>query len=239
LGKLADPQAVEILIACLTTEHKEIRATAASALARIGDKRAALPLLKAMQAEREVTKGKLGYGDYSFKAQSAMAVALGVLGVEQAIEPLLKLLEAKDPEHNRFAAYGLLRMGLALKTEIFEPSLKLQSKATRLRTIENLTHIYPSNQKELLEVGLAHETSIVNNHPLGVQIVPSKVAPTEKLAEYYLSLEDEQTLAALEHIANDETGWDLEERVAAQVASAIYRHNQQFCEDYCQPIAKA
>jgi HEAT repeat protein len=239
LGKLANPQAVEILIACLTTEHREIRASAASALAQIGDKKAALPLLQAMQAEREVAEEWLDYGEYSFKAQSAMAVALGVLGVEQAIEPLLKLLDTQDPELNRFAAYALLRMELALKIEIFEPSLKLQSKATRLRTIENLTHIYPANQKELLEMGLARKISIVNNHPLGVQIVPSKIAPTEKLAEYYLGLEDGQPLAVLEQIANNETHWDLEERLAAQVASIIYRHNQQFCEDYCQPKAKA
>ena len=134
LGAIGDPRAVPVLIDML--EHDPSVASygawsageiAASALARIGDRRAFEPLVRALDAAEELTRkaaaealGKLGderslavlqrvletgTGD----VREGACLGLGHLRDPRAVEPLLRALADADHSVRRFAAEALGR----------------------------------------------------------------------------------------------------------------------------------
>ena len=87
LGKIGDKRAVEPLILQVLKEEKEYSCkTGIEALVKIGGKRAIEPLVQLLSAER--WKTGLTYSR-SFAVRQAAAVALGMLGDERAVEPLV------------------------------------------------------------------------------------------------------------------------------------------------------
>ncbi len=145
----AGEAAVELLIAALQHENIFVRSHAATALGRIGDKRAIEPLNQLLDREDEdsevgltatVALGKLG-DDETFQfclsglqdsdsdERAGSAVALGLIADRRAVEPLIAAL--KDPVNNVrcFAAAALGDIG----DERALPALEeFERKATRL-----------------------------------------------------------------------------------------------------------
>ena len=130
LGDLGNPRVVSVLIGCLTDLHDQVRARAASALGRLGERRAVPELIRVMLADPvpyvriQVVRalGALGdpralhhlidaLKDGEWWVRVRVVEALEQLG-EQAIDPLTLALEDRDAEVRARAAMTLERLGV-------------------------------------------------------------------------------------------------------------------------------
>ncbi len=129
LGDLGNPRAVPILLGCLSDINDQVRARAASALGRLGDRRAVADLIRMMLSDPvpyvriQVVRALGAIGDPralhdlidalkdgEWWVRIRVVEALEHLG-EQAIEPLFLALEDRDKEVRARAAMTLERLG--------------------------------------------------------------------------------------------------------------------------------
>ncbi|MGD0078568.1 MAG: HEAT repeat domain-containing protein [Sedimentisphaerales bacterium] len=127
LGKLNDPNVLELLINCLLNDvNSDVRISAARALGELGDPRAVEPLIAQIRSEDETVSkyeaealGKLGkkavkpliihlkdMKDKNSYVRMYAAEALGNLGDQNAVEPLISCLKNKNE-------YEFVRMSAA------------------------------------------------------------------------------------------------------------------------------
>ena len=133
LGNIGDERAVEPLITALKDKEWTVRKCAVTALGKIGDERALKPLLKALNDEDSDVKRRVilslekmknlaidpllrAFYDKDWRVQAIVAEALGKIGDERAVQPLIRALTDKDKiERNRYvrgkAAEALGRLG--------------------------------------------------------------------------------------------------------------------------------
>ncbi|GAB4305967.1 MAG: HEAT repeat domain-containing protein [Methanobacteriaceae archaeon] len=133
LGNIGDERAVESLIKALKDKEWTVRKCAVTALGKIGDERALKPLLQALNDEDSDVKRRViqalekmkelaidplikAFYDKDWRVQAIVAEALGKIGDEKAVKPLIRALTDKDKiERNRYvrgkAAEALGRIG--------------------------------------------------------------------------------------------------------------------------------
>ncbi|WP_218080331.1 HEAT repeat domain-containing protein [Anthocerotibacter panamensis] len=150
LGNLKDPLAVEALIGALQdTQNRTalggypLRRKAAEALGRIGDLRAILPLIDALDTE-------------DLYLRDAAAWSLGELGDPRAIEPLVALLdpEAEQPHEALLEALGKLAVKHPLLAVVarelvlayFQPQQKERTRCAAARCLYEMTREDPYAQ---------------------------------------------------------------------------------------------
>ena len=94
------PEVADRLLRILTSsEHEEVRESAALTLGNLGDTRAVVPLLEILES----SETGLVY---------ACTAALGSIGDHRALDPLIKLLEADEFLVPQTAAQGLGKLGM-------------------------------------------------------------------------------------------------------------------------------
>lgn len=93
----AGPAAVEPLIEALSAKNARLVARAASLLGRIGDRRAVMPLKRALRDARGEDE------------RLALSVALCRLGEKEGVPPLVELLSSSDREMRLEASIALAR----------------------------------------------------------------------------------------------------------------------------------
>ncbi|MGH9845634.1 MAG: HEAT repeat domain-containing protein [Blastocatellia bacterium] len=131
LARYPSPQATSALIPLLKDKQREIRGAAAYALAEIRDPASAAPLLEYL---RKRSKDEDAFG------RNQAIRALGFVGDQSAIEPLLKaLIKDKWPDVRREAACSLGRLASQQDAKVLEalreatldsdPYLSLAAKA--------------------------------------------------------------------------------------------------------------
>jgi HEAT repeat protein len=96
LGKIGFP-AVVPLIQALNDENGYVRAGAAEALGKIGDKRAIEPLIQALRDDNLLRSVRSG-------VRARAAEALGRIGDKRAVEPLIQVSKNDDEEHVKWEA---------------------------------------------------------------------------------------------------------------------------------------
>lgn len=170
------PPAVPRLIEALKNKDAFVREAAANALGTIGDRRAAEPLIRAMQYRDEQIYAE--DEDYEARATAALALgkiggpqvfealtqaitdddwqlswyaidALGMLGDQRAIPVLLDALEHKDPERGKVARTELVKFGEVVVPALIDV-LKDSSKKQPRLAIEALGRIGDARALELL-----------------------------------------------------------------------------------------
>ena len=102
LGRIRAAEAVDPLIVCLSDKVASVRRNAATALGRIGEpaRPAAPKLIELLSSPTELRQAKV-----------AAARALGRIGDENALQPILKLLDPKSPDLAKAAAQALGDLG--------------------------------------------------------------------------------------------------------------------------------
>ncbi len=100
LGESKDGKYLEALTAALKDNNKSIRWVAAEALWEMGDKRAVPALIEYLEKEDAYEWGKV-----------ITMNALASFKDPQAVDPLIKMLEAKNPFLRRSAALALAKIG--------------------------------------------------------------------------------------------------------------------------------
>jgi HEAT repeat protein len=86
--EMGDTRAVDPLISLLGDENYKVRQGAATGLGRLGDRKAAEPLIKALETEREAD------------VRISEVQALGILGGPEAIKGLSRISTDKDEYRN-------------------------------------------------------------------------------------------------------------------------------------------
>jgi len=100
LGATKDGTYLEFLTTALKDKNKSIRWTAAEALWEMGDKRAVPALIEYLEKEDAYEWGKV-----------VTMNALASFKDPQAVDPLIRMLEAKNPFLRRSAALALAKIG--------------------------------------------------------------------------------------------------------------------------------
>lgn len=100
LGDSKDGKYIEVLTTALKDKNKSIRWVAAEALWEMGDKRAVPALIEYLEKEDAYEWGKV-----------VTMNALASFKDPQAVGPLIKMLEAKNPFLRRSAALALAKIG--------------------------------------------------------------------------------------------------------------------------------
>jgi len=104
---MRDARAVEPLIAFLSSEDDYLVRDAASALGKIGDPRAVVPLIELLRL-RAVPEGE---GIWSSDPRCEAATALGLIGDRRAVEPLLRALSDERDSLRTLSAIALGKLG--------------------------------------------------------------------------------------------------------------------------------
>jgi HEAT repeat protein len=106
LGMIGGEEAVRTLMMIVSNQHEDliVRGRAALMLGKIGDPRAVVPLIRALDAP--------GYQTPLFAAQS-----LGRLGDPRAIPPLLRMMETNRDKFREAAQEALQRLGYNVQIE--------------------------------------------------------------------------------------------------------------------------
>lgn len=152
LGKVKDKRAlgraVEPLIKALLnpglaydgSRSYSLMADATEALGKIGDPRAAEPLLKVLEEE---------LGQKRFDLSKKIIIALGEIGDKRAVEPLIDILNKTDSEECRCIAVALGKLG---ENQAIEPLKKLlydrdRSVYVRFSAMDAITEILEKSSK--------------------------------------------------------------------------------------------
>ena len=96
LGQIKDPRAVDSLVAALEDEHSNVRMMAAWSLAQIGEP-AVKPLINVLTMGRSPARGDVAW-------------ALGKIGDQRAVEPLIHVIQEQEPTLQSDAAQALTRI---------------------------------------------------------------------------------------------------------------------------------
>ncbi len=134
LGRLAAPQAVELLLAVL--EDDNVRKTTIEALGEIGDEQAVTSLTPLL-------------ADGSNEIQSAAACALGQIGDPQAIPSLIDAVQEGDISKD--AAKAIIEISED-PVEHLAPMLQAQDQRVRWAAAEALSEVGPPAAAALIDV---------------------------------------------------------------------------------------
>ncbi len=129
-GALGDPRGVELdrLIDQLKRNDSTMRAKAASALGRLGDKRAVEPLIAALK-------------DNDARVRMSAALALAALGDKRAVEPLIAALKDEDRRVRSMSAMALNMLGDKRAVEPLIAALKDEDRSVRLSASDALGNL--------------------------------------------------------------------------------------------------
>jgi HEAT repeat protein len=141
LAKIRDPRAVPIVSECLFADHSAVRLAAAECLGMIGNRRATIPLLKALQESAHSG------------VQLWIVQALGRLADSRSIDALLSVMQTTDSPALRYTAIEAL--GLIGDRRVVEPiKLYLNDASQHVRSrveaaLERLGEGQPSPSVDL------------------------------------------------------------------------------------------
>ena len=117
LGELRDERAVKPLIQMLEDEQDYVRCGVSTALGNLGDERAVEPLIQLLEDEDNSEQSSATTPiriakppDYKNEVRRIVATALGNLGDERAVEPLIQLLEDEDISLRNKVAIALIKL---------------------------------------------------------------------------------------------------------------------------------
>lgn len=170
LGLVASPSAVDALIGLLHDRDADVRSTAAASLGRIGDPRAAGPLVCSVGAKRVVPAGiavdavvKTGAGaipalldalaSESREVRRAAIDALGFLHASEAVPVLRLMLLVEGDERSRArTAAALGRIGSPRAVDALVRALDVaRTPALRVAVLEALEALAPEEARPAIE----------------------------------------------------------------------------------------
>ncbi len=166
IANIKDTSVVGSLLYCLNNknENYKVRLACADALGKIGDKYATAPLIDLIQDEDEKSV---------YLKESAVS-ALGILGDDMAIDPLVAILDAKQGFLDKFSflkervieALGKLNTHNTKVITAFKKSLMDVSPIVRINAIEAIMNSDEEDAAEIIKPCLHDEDDEVKKNAL-------------------------------------------------------------------------
>lgn len=166
IANIKDPSVVGSLLYCLNNkdENYKVRLACADALGKIGDKYATAPLIDLIQDEDEKSV---------YLKESAVS-ALGILGDDMAIDPLVAILDAKQGFLDKFSflkervieALGKLGTNNSKVIKAFKKSLMDVSPMVRINAIEAIMNSEEEDAYEVIKPSLHDDDDEVKKNAL-------------------------------------------------------------------------
>ena len=166
IANIKDTSVVGSLLYCLNNkdENYKVRLACADALGKIGDRYATAPLIDLIQDEDEKSV---------YLKESAVS-ALGVLGDDMAIDPLVAILDAKQGFLDKFSflkervieALGKLNTNNSKVIKAFKKSLMDVSPMVRINAIEAIMNSEEEDAYEIIKPSLNDDDNEVKKNAL-------------------------------------------------------------------------
>ena len=166
IANIKDTSVVGSLLYCLNNkdENYKVRLACADALGKIGDRYATAPLIELIQDEDEKSV---------YLKESAVS-ALGILGDDMAIDPLVSILEAKQGLLDKFSflkervieALGKLNTSNSKVIKAFKNSLMDVSPMVRINAIEAIMNSDEEDAAQIIRPCLNDDDDEVKKNAL-------------------------------------------------------------------------
>ncbi|MDD3247496.1 MAG: HEAT repeat domain-containing protein [Methanosarcina sp.] len=195
LGKIGDPESIDVLIESLNDDDIYVRKCAAVALGKIGNKKAVFPLMDLLK-------------DKDYKVRASAAEALGKIGDRRAVAPMIEVLDSRGGGFY-FSAHEVIMSAI----------LKFRTK----RTVELLIEAFKAENLAIKEPASQILSKMGNLAfaPLINALYDDDVETRYYAAQSLAQMGDKKAIVPLKRLAKDENEDPDVRRVAKSALASI------------------